>query len=75
MRGVSMVEIVGSLEFVPVVVEDRIVWWFGLWCGVWRCGWWPFDALMMEFGGRWWFWEMKVGGEKGREKMGQEGWG
>ena len=37
-----------------------------VWClEVW--GWWPFDALMMEFGGRWCcvgvFWEMKVEGE------------
>ncbi|RZB43692.1 TIP41-like protein isoform B [Glycine soja] len=61
-RGVLMVE-VGSLEFALVIVEDMVVWWIWVmvWClKVW--GWWPFDALMMEFGGRWWwFWEMKKG--------------
>lgn len=36
-RGVLLVE-VGSPEFALVVVEDKAVWLFGLWCGVWRWG-------------------------------------
>ena len=53
MHDVLIVE-VGSPTFGLMIEEDTTVQSVWIMVCVWRCGWWSFVALMMEFGSRWW---------------------